>query len=168
MKTSAKAAAAATAATAAASIGLAVTQVKRSRVRASETDGPVGPQNRWRSVTVNKPAAEVAPDGQLPEPLAALGDQVEVRITPAPDGKGTEIAARLVSPEPAGTAALPHRLAGRDPRQGVRSALRESKALIEVGEVLRMDPRPAGQRTSTPGGKLLDAVTKRARAEGML
>ncbi len=166
MKTSAKAAAAA--ATAAASIGLAVTQVKRSRARASKPDVAAGPQNRWRAVTVNKPAAEVAPDGQIPEPLAALGDRIEVRITPAPDGKGTEIAARLVSPEPAGTAALPHRLAGHDPRQDVRSALRESKALIEVGEVLRMDPRSAGKRTSTPSGKLLDAVTKRARAEGML
>jgi hypothetical protein len=117
---------------------------------------------------VNKPAAEVAPDGNLPEPLAALGDRVEVRITPAPDGKGTEIAARLRAPEPAGPAAMPGRLAGRDPRQDVRSALRESKALIEVGEVLRMDPRPAGERTRAPGGKLLDAVTKRARAEGML
>jgi hypothetical protein len=166
MKTTAKAAAAAAAA--AASIGLAITQVKRSRVRASEPDVQAGPQNRWRAVTVNKPAAEVAPDGQIPEPLAAFGDRIEVRITPAPDGKGTEIAARLVSPEPAGTAVLPDRLAGRDPRQDVRSALRESKALIEVGEVLRMDPRPAGKRTSTPGGKLLDAVTKRARAEGML
>ena len=107
-------------------------------------------------MTVNKPAAEVAPAGILPEPLAALDDRVEVRITAAPDGKGTEIAARLRAPEPSGPAAVSGRLAGSDPRQAVRSALRESKALIETGEVLRMDPRPAGQRTPTPGGKLLE------------
>jgi uncharacterized membrane protein len=166
MKTTAKAAA--TAATAAAGTGLAVIWIRRSRARARTPGAPAESRNRWRAVTVNKPAAEVAPDGNLPEPLAALGDRVEVRITPAPDGKGTEIAARLRAPEPAGPAATPGRLAGRDPRQDVRSALRESKALIEVGEVLRMDPRSAGERTRTPGGKLLDAVTKRARAEGML
>jgi hypothetical protein len=91
-----------------------------------------------------------------------------VRITPAPDGKGTEIAARLRAPEPSGPASAPGRLAGSDPRQAVRSALRESKALIEVGEALRTDPRPAGKRTPTPGGKLLDAVTGHARAEGVL
>jgi uncharacterized membrane protein len=166
MKTTAKAFAAT--ATAAAGAGLAVTQIRRSRARASAPAASAESRNRWRAVTVNKPAAEVAPDGNLPEPLAALGDRIEVRITPAPDSKGTEIAARLRAPEPSGTAALPDRLAGGDPRQDVRSALRESKALIEVGEVLRMDPRPAGERTSTPGGKLLDAVTKRARAEGVV
>jgi hypothetical protein len=166
MKNTAKAFAAAAAA--AASAVLAVTQIRRSRARATAPDSSAESRNRWRSVTVNKPAAEVTPDGNLPEPLAALGDRVEIQVTPAPDGKGTVIAARLRAPEPTGPAAVPGRLAGRDPRQDVRLALRESKALIEVGEVLRMDPRPAGKRTSTPGGKLLDAVTKRARAEGML
>jgi hypothetical protein len=166
MKTTAKAATAA--ATAAAGAGLAVIQIRRSRTRAAAPGASAECRNRWRAVTVNKPAAEVAPDGKLPEPLAELGDSVEVRITPAPDGKGTELAARLRAPEPSGPASMPGRLAGSDPRQAVRSALRESKALIEVGEILRMDPRPAGQRTLTPGGKLLDAVTKRARAEGVL
>ncbi len=165
MKTTQKAATAAAAA--AASIGLAIAQLRRSRARAP-ADASAESRNRWRAVTVNKPAAEVAPGGKLPEPLTALGDRVEIRITPAPDGKGTEIAVRLREPEPSGLAAMPARLAGHDARQAVRSALRESKALIEVGEVLRMDPRPAGQRTSTPGGKLLDAATKRARAEGVL
>jgi hypothetical protein len=91
MKTTAKAFA--VTATAAASAGLAVTQIRRSRARAPEPGASAESRNRWRAVTVNKPAAEVAPDGNLPEPLAALGDRVEVRITPAPDGKGTEIGA---------------------------------------------------------------------------
>jgi hypothetical protein len=63
-------------------------------------------------VTVNKPADAVAPDGVLPPPLAELGDAVEVRITPAPDGKGTELAARLRGDEPPATA----RLGDRDRR----------------------------------------------------
>ena len=134
---------------------------------AAASDASAESRNRWRAVTVNKPAAEVAPAGILPEPLAALDDRVEVRITAAPDGKSTEIAARLRAPEPSGPAAVSGRLAGSDPRQAVRSALRESKALIETGEVLRVRS-PAGQRTPTPGGKLLDAVTRRARAEGVL
>jgi hypothetical protein len=166
MKTTGKAAAAAAAATV--GLGAVVTAVRASRVRVPASDASAEPRNRWRVVTVNKPAAQVAPEGKLPEPLAALGDSVEVRITPAPDGKGSEIAARLRAPEPSGSAAVAGRLAGNDPRQAVRSALRESKALIEVGEVLRVDPRPAGRRPPTPGGKLLDTVTKRARAEGVV
>lgn len=165
MKATGKTAAAAAVTTV--GFGLAVAQIRRSRVRAPASDASAEPRNRWRAVTVNKPAAEVAPDGKLPDPLAALGDGVEVRITPAPDGKGTEIAVRLRAPEPSGPGAIAGRLAGHDPRQSVRSALRESKALIEVGEILRVDPRPAGRRPATPGGKLLDTVTRRARAEGV-
>jgi hypothetical protein len=165
MKTNEKAAAAAVAS---ACIGLAITQIRHSGDHSPAGDASAESRNRWRTATVNKPAAEVAPDGKLPQPLAELGDRVEVRITPAPGGKGTEVAVRLRAPEPAGPAGLASRLTDSDPRQAVRSALRESKALIEAGEVLRMDPRPAGQRTPTPGGKLLDAVTRRARAEGVL
>jgi hypothetical protein len=150
---------------AAAGLGLVITQVRRSRARGPETEAGAEPRNRWRSVTVNKPAGQVAPDGTLPEPLAKLGDRVEVRVTPAPGGKGTEIAARLRDPEPDGAAA---RLAGHDPRQAVRLALRESKALLEAGEVLRVDPQPAGRRAATASGKLLDLVEHRARAEGVL
>jgi hypothetical protein len=164
MKSTRKAAAAA----AGAAVGLAAVRLRRSRVRVPAADSPADSRNRWRAVTVNKPAAQAAPDGKLPEPLAALGDRVEVRITTAPGGKGTEIAVRLRAQEPSGVAAMPGRLAGSDPRQDVRSALRESKALIETGGVLRMDPRPAGRRTATPGGKLLDLVTRRAHAEGAL
>ena len=50
----------------------------------------------------------------------------------------------------------------------MRAALRESKELLEVGEVLRLDPQPAGDRTPTPIGKLLDAVTRRAGGEGVV
>ena len=44
----------------------------------------------------------------------------------------------------------------------------EAKELLEVGEVLRVDPQPAGHRPVTPAGKALDAITRRAGGEGVL
>lgn len=76
MKTTTKAAAATAAG---AAVGLAAVRLGRSRVRVPAADSPTDSRNRWRAVTVNKPAAQAAPDGKLPEPLAALGDRVEVK-----------------------------------------------------------------------------------------
>jgi hypothetical protein len=108
------------------------------------------------------------PESRVPAPLAELGDLVEVEVRPAPGGKGTELRARLRSPEPTGVASTAARLSGDDPRQRVRIALREAKQLIEVGEVLRVDPTPHGRRTSTPTGAIVEAATKRAGGEGVL
>ena len=60
------------------------------------------------------------PNGQVPGPLAALGDLVEVQVRPAPGGKGSELAARLREPEPTGPHAAAARISGDDPRQQVR------------------------------------------------
>ncbi len=136
--------------------GLIVVGLRRSRVRPETADAGTAPDNAWRAVTVNKPAAKLKPDGKLPSPLAALGDRVEVRIAPAPGGKGTEIAVRARGGHDA------------DLPPQIRLALREAKSLIETGAVLQVDPRPTGRRTATPAGKLLDAVTRRARAEGVV
>lgn len=125
-------------------------------------------RSRWRSVTINRSQEDVMPAGQLPAPLAALGDLVEVQTRPALGGKGTELAARLRAPEPTGLGSAAARASGDDPRQQVRSALREAKQLIEVGEVLRVDPAPHGHRPVTPTGKLVDAATDRAAGEGVL
>ncbi len=108
------------------------------------------------------------PESRVPGPLAELGDLVEVEVRAAPGGKGSELRARLRSPEPSGAASAAVRLSGEDPRQRVRSALREAKQLIEVGEVLRVDPTPHGRRTATPTGALVEAATKRAGGEGVL
>lgn len=150
-------------AAAAIGVGVIIRQVSRSRARPA-AGADAEPRSGWRVVTVNRAAGEIAPDGVLPPPLAELGDAVDVRISPAAGGKGTELAARLRSGEPPATA----RLSGQDPRLAVRSALRQSKQLLEVGEVLRVDPQPAGQRTPTPAGKMLDAITQRAGGEGVL
>ena len=123
---------------------------------------------RWHSVTLNRSQDEVMTNGQMPGPLAGLGDLVEVQVRPAPGGKGTELAARLRVAEPTGPRAARARVSGHDPRQQVRLALRQSKQLVEVGEVLRMDPTPHGRRRPTPTGKLIDVVTRRAGGEGVL
>jgi hypothetical protein len=123
---------------------------------------------RWRAVTIYREPDEIALGGQLPQPLADLGDRIETRMRPAPGGKGTELAARLRVPVPSGAAGAAARVKGTDPRQEVRSALRQAKQLIEVGEVLAVDPTPHGKRTPTPTGLALEAATRRADREGVL
>ncbi len=124
------------------------------------------PRSRWRAVTINASPEQVMPDGQIPEPLARLGDLVEVEVSAAPGDKGTELRARLRSAKT--EQSLVGRLSGQDPRQQVRSALREAKQLVEAGEVLRVDPVPHGRRAPTPTGWLVELVTKRAPGEGVL
>ncbi|MGY1669616.1 hypothetical protein [Geodermatophilus sp. SYSU D00710] len=120
---------------------------------ASARDDPATAARRWRAVTVLADPDRLA---DLPPPLAALGDRVETRVTPAPGDKGTELAARFRGP-------------ATDEEIGrLRQALREAKQLVEVGEVLRMDPRPHGERTETPGGRLLDGAVAASRREGVL
>lgn len=118
----------------------------------------VDARSRWHKVTINRGPEEVLPDGRLPAPLAALGDGVEVEVTPAPGDKGTELAARLRDTAETGSG----------PRQQVRSALREAKQLIEAGEVLCVDPTPHGHRPATAGGAIVETATKHAGGEGAL
>lgn len=117
--------------------------------------------DRWLAVTVNRPVDEVEAAGR-PKPLAELGDRIELRIRPADGGKGTELAARPREAGPTGVAA---RLAGQDPRQEVRLALRHAKSLLETGDVLQPDPPSAHPG---PGGKLVRLASKRAGGEGRL
>ena len=137
------------------------------RQAAAGSGQDTGPRSRWRAVTVNRPPEEVMPDGP-PGPLAELGDRVEVEVRPAPGGRGSELRARLRTPEPTGAASAAARLSGNDPRQRVRAALREAKQLIEVGEVLRVDPAPHGRRRATPTGAFVERATDLAPGEGLL
>jgi hypothetical protein len=149
--------------------GAAVVVVRQLQRRVVGGAGSTAePRSRWRAVTINRSPEEVMPESRVPGPLAELGDLVEVEVRAAPGGKGSELRARLRSPEPSGAASAAARLSGEDPRQRVRSALREAKQLIEVGEVLRVDPTPHGRRTATPTGALVEAATKRAGGEGVL
>lgn len=122
---------------------------------------------RWRTVTVLKSRAEVMPGGRLPEPLADLPEEVDVRLADAPGGRGTELSARLVKGDPVGYAVI-SRIRGTDPRQQLRTALRESKTLLEVGELTRQHPMAHGRRRSTVLGRLTELVAARGAGEGVL
>ena len=124
------------------------------------------PASGWLVVTVYREPTEIDATS-LPAPLAAFGDRVETRIRPAADGKGTELAARLTQ-RSSGDASGAARLTGSDPQGDLRSALRKAKQLIEVGEVLAVDPAPHGKRNATPVGAALEAATKRASKGGVL
>ncbi|MDQ4137782.1 MAG: hypothetical protein M3116_02895 [Actinomycetota bacterium] len=121
--------------------------------------------DRWLTVTIDAGREEVAPNGAAPHPLAELGDTIEFRLETAPGNRGIELSARPRAGYGDTLRELAH---GRDPREAVRIALRESKQLIETGEVLRIDPRPAGHRPQTPAGALVDTVMRRSRGEGVL
>jgi len=122
------------------------------------------PASGWLVVTLFIQPSDID-TAKLPAPLAEFGERIEVRVRPAADGKGTELAARLRDRRRSGTALS--RLTGNDPQADLRSALRRSKQLIEVGEVLAVDPAPHGERTATPGGVLLEAWTRVAPKAGV-
>lgn len=145
--------------------GTLVGQV-RSAISASAARpaGASQPASGWLTVTVFGQPSDLDP-GALPVPLAEFGDRIEVRIRPAADSKGTELAARLRDRPSSGIAI--GRLSGSDPQADLRSALRRAKQLLEVGEVLAVDPAPHGKRTATPGGTLLEAWTKAAPKAGV-
>jgi hypothetical protein len=138
--------------------GAALTQLQHLRLpgvgQSSVTDDPATSARRWRAVTVLCPPERL--DAELPAPLAAFGDRLEVRTTPAPGDRGTELAARFQGP------------VSEEDIGALRVALRQAKQLVEVGEVLRMDPRPHGRRADTPQGRALDGMTARADEEGVL
>lgn len=116
--------------------------VKRAGRRASGS-------KRWHVVTVNRPVDEVS--SQLPEPLAALAG--EIRLVPAPSGRGTELGFR---PDESSA----------EVRGQVRAALRTSRTLLETGEVLHAD-KPTTTRP-TLLSRPLDHLTMHGREEGRL
>jgi len=122
------------------------------------------PASGWLIVTVFVEPSAIDTE-KPPEPLAAFGDRIQVRVRSAAGDKGAELAARLRDRRPRGTALS--RLTGTDPQADLRSALRRAKQLIEVGEVLKVDPAPHGDRTATPGGALLEEWTKAAPKAGV-
>jgi hypothetical protein len=147
--------------------GAVVRQVRsaieqRSGNAAGATDAPA---SGWLVVSIYREPTEIDATS-LPAPLAEYGDRIETRIRPAAGGKGTELAVRLTQ-RSSGNGSGPARLTGSDPQADLRSALRRAKQLIEVGEVLAVDPAPHGERTPTPGGVLLEAWTRSAPKAGV-
>ncbi|MCG8969004.1 MULTISPECIES: hypothetical protein [Streptomyces] len=58
-------------------------------------------------MTVNRSVSDVRLAGELPDPLRRLADEIEVRVSPAPGDRGTELAVRLK--KPASAASSSHR-----------------------------------------------------------
>lgn len=146
-----------------------VVVARRLQQRAARAGGGApAARSRWRAVTIDRAPDDVMPGGRRPAPLAELGDLIDVEVRPAPGDKGTELRARLRTPEPSGAASAAARVTGDDPRQRVRAALRQAKQMIEAGEVLRVDPTPHGRRKASPAGAIVEAATRRAAGEGVL
>nr|WP_089019543.1 hypothetical protein [Micromonospora coriariae] len=112
-------------------------RVRRRRGRSGADGDQTGPA-RWEVVTVGRPPERVLPGGRWPEPLRRLDGAVEVRVRPAPGGRGTELAARPLAGATPRVGLAAH-LVGDDPGLLVRRALRQAKQHIEAGEVLRAD-----------------------------
>jgi hypothetical protein len=134
----------------------AVTTAQRMARKVLSPHDPGGPgrsgkrSERRHVVTVYKSPQEVSPDGVAPGPLEQLAD-VEVRMQPAPGGRGTEISVQ----------------AGKDAdHAAIRRALREAKQLLETGEVLLPDGPPTTRPTVLNAP--LRATTASAREEGRL
>ncbi|MFI2508747.1 hypothetical protein [Streptomyces sp. NPDC018972] len=140
--------------------------VAAARKAGAARHGDDGAGDRWLTVTVNRPTEDVRQDGKLPDALQRLADGIDVRIRPAPGDRGTELAVRPKEPTPARSTSAPARLAGQDPRQEIRLALREAKAVLEAGEVLRPDAPPTTR--DTPGGRLVGLLGRRSGGEGVL
>ncbi|WP_138734965.1 hypothetical protein [Modestobacter excelsi] len=122
--------------------------------QSSVTDDPLTAARRWRAVTVLTDPEQLRT--AIPAPLAAFGDRLDVRVAPAPGDRGAELAARFRGP------------VTKDELGDLRAALRESKALVEVGEVLRVDPQPHGHRKPTPQGAAVEGMAAKAPKEGVL
>ena len=111
---------------------------------------------RWLVVTVNRQPDDVRTRVDGSGPLSRMREDVEVTVRPAPGDKGTELAARPTASDGGSV----------ETRRALRVALRETKSLIECGEVV--EPSRPGSSHPGPAGRVLRAVTARARGEGRL
>lgn len=89
------------------------------------------PVPRRETITVAVAPDRLTTGTDIPPPLRYLSEHAEVRYQAAPAGRGTEI---HVTALPDGSTL------------DLRAELRGIKQLLEVGEVLRVEPRPAARR----------------------
>jgi hypothetical protein len=120
--------------------------------RPREEGGP----GRWLAVTVYRGPEDVRTQVDGSGPLSRMRDEIELTVRPAPGDKGTELAARPTASDGGSV----------DLRRRLRAALRETKSILECGEVVE----PSRPGSSHPGqaGQVLRAVTARAWGEGRL
>lgn len=113
----------------AAGTALAITAVAAAvRAARRHTHPPVA---RREAVTVAVTMDRLTAGADLPPPLRHLSEHAEVRYRTAPAGRGTEI---HVTALPDGSTL------------DLRAELRTVKQILEVGEPLRVEPRPTARR----------------------
>jgi hypothetical protein len=132
---------------------MAVQQAKRTKMRIDRS------LTRWHPITINRDIEQVTQDSMEMKPLLALGDAVEIQISPAPDNKATVISGRINRDSVTGKDA--HRILLQ-----LRAALRNTQSLFETGEVLQADRPPSTHRTLT--GLPFDFLTRHAKEGGRL
>ncbi|MEU4564219.1 hypothetical protein AB0F72_38050 [Actinoplanes sp. NPDC023936] len=118
-----------------------------AKSRAKRTD-----HQRRHVITIYRPLSELESE-QLPGSLREITGDVEITLRPAPGDRGTEIAVRI--PE------------GSKITEGqVRAALRETRSLLETGDVLL----PSGPATTvkTLTNRPLQTATRHGREGGLL
>ncbi|MDD7968120.1 hypothetical protein [Actinomycetospora lemnae] len=111
---------------------------------------------RWLVVTVYRQPDDVRTRVDGSGPLSRMRNEIELTIRPAPGDKGTELAARPTAPDGGSV----------DQRRRLRAALRETKSVLECGEVV--EPSRPGSSHPGPAGQVLRAATARAWGEGRL
>jgi hypothetical protein len=111
-----------------------------------------GERRRRHVVTVFRPLAEVE-STQLHGSLSEIAGQVKIALSAAPGGRGTEIAVNI----PEGS-----KVTSGD----VRRALRETRSLLEVGDVLLPYGPPTTKATLL--NRPLRTATRHGREGGLL
>ncbi|MFC4065070.1 hypothetical protein [Actinoplanes subglobosus] len=132
---------------------IAVPLAAGAAVAARQRRGAGAPeQRRQHVVTVFRPLSELEAT-QWPGSLAEIAGDVEITLAAAPGGRGTEIAVRI--PESSAVSS-----------GDVRRALRETRSLLEAGDVLL----PHGPPTTVPTllNRPLRTATRHGREGGLL
>jgi uncharacterized membrane protein len=94
----------------------------------------------------------------------AVPHEGRVSFTPAPGGRGTEVRVQLSYRPPAGVLGVVlARLAGEEPSQQVRDALRRLKQVLECGQVIGVDEQVSGR---SPTQRRLTGLVRRRLATG--
>lgn len=126
--------------------------VGSSDQRPDGTDG----SRRWLVVTIYRQPEDVRTQVDGSGPLSRMRNEIELTVRPAPGDKGTELAARPTAQDGGSV----------DMRRQLRAALRETKSILECGEVV--EPSRPGSSHPGPAGQALRAATRRAWGEGRL
>jgi len=119
---------------------------------------PGGRTVEWDAVVHNEIENELIAWRSLPG--ADVANAGSVWFRDAPGGRGTEVRIELQYDPPAGAlGAIVASLRGKEPGQQIQEDLHRLKALLEAGEVLRVEGQPAGaaQRRESEGRLVQEA-----------